>query len=122
MQVSKISEAIGESVAEVQDALYEQMVAEGWFSHRPDEVRHSWRRAGWILVAASLVACGLLVALTRFGLLGIVPVAVCIAFLASSMRMPWRTPTGGRGPGRIGGPRCDAGRPAAGCPAQTGRI
>lgn len=92
--VSRISEVLGPIIPQVQDQIYEEVVDQGWFSARPDVVRAKWSRLGTIAVVASLVALGLLVALTRFGLLGLVLVGLAVGVLWVSQQMPRRTSQG----------------------------
>jgi len=92
--VSKIGQPVEKVIAQVQDDLYQEVVDRGWFSHRPDQVRHAFDRAGWALLGASLVALVVLVMFTHFGLLGLALVALAIGFLALGQTMPRRTQSG----------------------------
>jgi len=92
--VSRISEALGPIIPQLQDQIYEEVVNQGWFSARPDIVRAKWSQLGTIAVILSLVALGLLVALTRFGLLGLVLVGLAVGVLWVSQQMPRRTAQG----------------------------
>ena len=92
--VSKISGAVGEAVQRVQDAIYDEVVTEGWFVERPDAVRSGWGRIGWISVGVSVVALVLLAAFTKFGLLGLVLLGLAVGLLWVSQQMPRRTAKG----------------------------
>jgi len=92
--VSKIGEPVEKIITDVQDDLYQEVVDKGWFSHRPDQVRHAFDRVGWVLLGAALVALVLLIAFTGYGLLGLVLVALAVGFLALGQTMPRRTQSG----------------------------
>ena len=92
--VSKIGQPVEKVIAQVQDDLYEEVVDRGWFSHRPDQVRHTFDRIGWVLLGVALVALVLLVAFTQYGLLGLALVALAVGFLALGQTMPRRTQSG----------------------------
>jgi len=92
--VSKIGQPVEKVITQVQDDLYQEVVDRGWFSHRPDQVRHAFDRIGWVVLAASIVALVLLVAFTHLGLLGLALVALAIGFMALGQTMPRRTGPG----------------------------
>lgn len=92
--VSEIGPAVAAVVGTVQDELYTDMVARGWYSARPDETRARWNLIGWIGVGAALVLTAVLVAFTTFGWLGIVAIALSLALLLVAREMPARTSHG----------------------------
>lgn len=92
--VSRIGEAVGPVVPQVQDALYDDVVEQGWFENRPDAARNTFAVAGWVSLVVALVALGLLVAFTRFGLVGLALVAVAVGLLWVSQQMPRRSARG----------------------------
>ena len=92
--VSRISAPVEAVIADVQHDLYEEVVERGWFSRRPDQVRHLFDLLGWIAVGVAVVALALLVAFTHYGLLGLVLLALAIGLLAIAQTMPRRTPAG----------------------------
>lgn len=92
--VSRIGDAVGPVVPEVQDALYDDVVEQGWFENRPDAARNTFAIAGWITLAVALVALGLLVAFTTFGLIGLALVIFAIGLLWVSQEMPRRSSRG----------------------------
>jgi uncharacterized membrane protein len=78
----------------VQDDLYRDVVAQGWFRRRPDQVRSSWLVTGVITLVVGVVATVLLTMFTTFALLGI-PIAVAGLLIAiASNAMPRRTAKG----------------------------
>lgn len=93
-KVSRINEALTPAIPVVQDQIYAEVVKQGWFSARPDAVRNTWARLGTIAIVGSLVALGLLVAFTRFGLLGLVLVGLAVGLLWVSQQMARRTAKG----------------------------
>lgn len=78
----------------MQDALYEDVVARGWFESRPDSTRSSWRVRGWVALGVAVVAAVLLVAFTNLGLLALVLLAIAAGLVWIADRMPRRTAAG----------------------------
>lgn len=91
---SGIHEAVGPVIADVQDALYDDVVAEGWFEKRPDSARNSYQMMGWVAVALALVATGLLAAFTHFGLLGLALLVLALGLVFVAQEMPRRSAKG----------------------------
>lgn len=92
--VSGLPTSLAPALADVQSALYDDVVERGWFDGRPDSTRGNWRRTGWILLAAALVAGGALVAFTSHGLLALVLVLLASLMIWVGGRMPRRTKEG----------------------------
>jgi hypothetical protein len=92
--VSTISETVSAVVSKVQSELYDDVVARGWFSSRPDATRNKWAIIGWTTVVLALGALVALVMFTKFGLVGIAALAVASALVVVSADMPRRTPSG----------------------------
>lgn len=99
---SELPASLAPALPAIQDALYDEVVARGWFESRPDSIRSSWKLKGWIALGASLVALVLLAAFTRFGLVGLVLVGLAAGLLAIGNQMPRRTPEGARLLGGLG--------------------
>ncbi len=78
----------------VQDALYDDVVAAGWFAARPDKVRLRSYVIGGIAVVLSLVAFVLLMVFTHAALVGVPLVIGSVLLLVSAKRMPRRTAKG----------------------------
>ncbi len=93
-RVSQLAASVVPAIGAVQDALYDEVVAHGWFAVRPDTTRTSWRRWGWIAVGVAVVAAGLLIALTTFGLLALAMIALSLGLLFVAQEMPARTAAG----------------------------
>jgi uncharacterized membrane protein len=82
------------SLVKVEDALYEDAVARGWFLRRPDKARDLWRA---LAILAIIVGTGLTVLLawkTSRGLVGLPIIVAGIVLLACAHAMPRRTPLG----------------------------
>ena len=92
--VSHIGEAVRGVVEDVQEEIYTEVVNEGWFAARPDDVRSQWSRISIGAVIASLVVLGLLIAFTNFGLLGLALVCLAVGLMWVGQQMPRRTAKG----------------------------
>lgn len=92
--VSNISTAVGSVIPQVQDELYDDVVASGWFANRPDRARNTWARIGWTALLVALVACAALVAFTTLGLWGLALILVALGLIFLSGEMPRRTTAG----------------------------
>ena len=78
----------------VQDDLYRDVVEQGWFRRRPDQVRSSWVVTGVVTLIVGVVATVLLAMFTTFALIGI-PIALAGLLIAiGSNAMPRRTAKG----------------------------
>ncbi len=94
--VSRIQDRVGPLVPQLQDSLYADVVAQGWFSKHPDAARIDSRNIGAGILLVGLIATGLLAWLTSWGLVGIAVVAVGVASLFIAGEMPRRSATGVR--------------------------
>ncbi|MFB3737484.1 MAG: DUF2207 domain-containing protein, partial [Candidatus Velamenicoccus archaeovorus] len=94
VRLSSLKARFVDRLRKVQDALYRDAAAEGWFVGRPDTVRARWRALG---IGTLVVAGGLEFAAVRWTHLGWVPVPVVLGALLLTIgagRMPRRTPKG----------------------------
>ena len=94
VKVSEIGASVTAVIPTVRDQLYDDVVANGWFARRPDQVRSVWHTAGWVALGVAGVALLLLVIFTRFGLLGLALVGLAVALLWLAQTMPRRTRQG----------------------------
>ena len=78
----------------VQEALYEDAVALGWFAGRPDKVRVKWYVLGSIAVVLALILLVALMAATHAALLAVPILLGSVLLLLSAKRMPRRTARG----------------------------
>ncbi|NHB84518.1 DUF2207 domain-containing protein [Tessaracoccus sp. HDW20] len=92
--VSELPAALAAGVGRVQDALYDEVVARGWFESRPDSTRSSWRLRGYGALASAFVAAVLLVMFTNLGLVALVLLALGAGLVWVAERMPRRTAAG----------------------------
>ncbi|MCL1923303.1 MAG: DUF2207 domain-containing protein [Propionibacteriaceae bacterium] len=94
-KVSEMSATIGPAIDSVQASLYQEMLDSRWFSRLP------WQKSrlvpvSWIMLALALVAAGVLLAFTTFGLVGLALVALACMFWAISQLAQPITSTGAR--------------------------
>ncbi|HSO68756.1 MAG TPA: hypothetical protein VLQ67_03870 [Arachnia sp.] len=92
--VSRLSGRLADRIVGIQDALYDDVVARGWFEQRPDSTRSSWRTRGYVVLGLAFLAAVLLVAFTTLGLMALVLVSVGAAVVWVADRMPRRTAAG----------------------------
>jgi hypothetical protein len=81
-------------LAEVQDALYDDVARRRWFAARPDKVRRRWAGLGFVVMMAG---DGLIVLAAWKTHLGLVPIPIALGGLIlaiGSRWMPRRTPRG----------------------------
>lgn len=91
---SELPLLLAPALTRVQDDLYDEVVAKGWFESRPDSTRNAWRTRGYAALGVSIVVAVLLIAFTGYGLLALVLVALAGALIWVSDRMPRRTVLG----------------------------
>lgn len=92
--VSELPTHLAAGIGRVQDALYTDVVARGWFESRPDSTRSSWRVKGLAALAVAAVAAIALVAFTNLGLLALVLLLLGAGMVWIADRMPRRTVAG----------------------------
>ncbi|MCL2467611.1 MAG: DUF2207 domain-containing protein [Micrococcales bacterium] len=93
VKVSELSTSVGESIAAVQAAVYDEVLAAGWFSRLPSQ-RPKAVTWAWGGIAAAVVVAGVLAAVTTFGLAGLALIAVSVVALAVAAQTLVVTPTG----------------------------
>ena len=79
---------------QVQDALYADTIARGWFAGSPSSVRARWVGTG---IGALVIAIGVLLLVaktTTFGIVAVPPIVGALGLLAISGQMPRRTAQG----------------------------
>jgi uncharacterized protein (TIGR04222 family) len=94
VKLSALRNTFATKLHKVQDALYDDVVAEGWFVGRPDKVRLRWRVIGWITFSLSLVALVVVAGLTHAGLVALPFVVGGLLLIVGAKRMPRRTAKG----------------------------
>jgi uncharacterized protein (TIGR04222 family) len=94
VRVSELSNRVSESIGGVQDALYDEMVTNGWYERRPDAIRNRWTHYGLIALIIAVVVTGVLAAFTTFGLVGLALVVLALGLIFVGQEMPSRTAKG----------------------------
>ncbi|HEX2119225.1 MAG TPA: DUF2207 domain-containing protein [Acidimicrobiales bacterium] len=94
IKLSSLRNTFATRLRKVQDALYDDVVAEGWFLARPDKIRLRWQIIGVVAVILSLAALVLLAAFTHAALVAVPLVVGALLLLAVAKRMPRRTAKG----------------------------
>jgi hypothetical protein len=78
----------------VRDALYRDVVGQGWFARRPDSVRTRWTTLGVLVAGLGVVATVLLAWFTTYGLLGLALIIAGAALSVGGQYMPAKTAKG----------------------------
>lgn len=92
--LSDLKTTFAASMAKVQDALYDEVTARGWFRGNPKAARNSWAGRAVLLLLGGIALTVLLAVWTRWALVG-VPVALLgIAMLTMTAMAPARTAAG----------------------------
>ena len=94
VKLSSLRTKFASRLKRVEDALYDEVVAAGWFAARPDRVRVKWYVIGGIATVLAVAVLVGLMALTHAALIGIPLVIGALLLLASAKRMPRRTAKG----------------------------
>lgn len=93
-RLSEVGPALLAALPDIQSGLYDEVVRQGWFAARPDATRGRWSRLGWIALAIATVIAAALIAVTTFGLAGLVLVALAAGVGLVAQAMPARTASG----------------------------
>ena len=94
VRVSQLAGRVHESIAGVQDALYDEVVANGWYERRPDATRNRYTRGALVVLVVAVLATGLLAAFTTFGLVGLALVLLGLGLIFVAQELPSRTAKG----------------------------
>ncbi|MEW9528812.1 DUF2207 domain-containing protein [Microbispora sp. NPDC049125] len=92
--LSELHGSFAAGLTRVRDALYEDVVEQGWFARRPDSVRSRWTTLGVLVMGAGVVATVLLAWFTTYGLLGLAVVLAGAALAFGGQYMPAKTAKG----------------------------
>jgi hypothetical protein len=107
VRVSDLAGKVQESIGGVQNALYDEMVSNGWFERRPDETRNRWTQLALAALIISVVLTGVLAAFTTFGLVGLALIVLSLGLVFVAQEMPARTAEGTALLGGLGALRSD---------------
>jgi hypothetical protein len=94
VRVSELASRVQESIGGVQNALYDEMVSNGWYERRPDDTRNRWTQLSLAALIISVVVTGVLAAFTTFGLVGLALILVSLGMVFVAQEMPSRTAKG----------------------------
>ncbi len=94
VRVSDLASRVQESIGGVQDALYDEMVSNGWFERRPDDTRNRWTQLALAALIISVLVTAVLAAFTTLGLVGLALIAVSLGLVFVAQEMPARTANG----------------------------
>ena len=94
VRVSEIGDRVGQAIGGVQDALYDEVVANGWYARRPDVTRSRFTRLALGALVVAVVVTVLLAAFTTFGLVGLALVVLGLGLVFVAQEMPSRTTKG----------------------------
>ena len=92
--LSSLRNTFAERLKGVEESLYVDAVTQGWFTARPDKVRTSWNRRGWLLLIAGIGLTFVLARWTHWGLLGLPVIVAGLLLVWFDRFMPARTPKG----------------------------
>jgi Predicted membrane protein (DUF2207) len=107
VKVSELAGRVQESIGGVQNALYDEMVSNGWFERRPDDTRNRWTLRALGALIISVVLTGVLAAFTTFGLVGLALIVVSLSLVFVAQETPARTAKGAALVGGLGALRSD---------------
>ncbi|HEX7276709.1 MAG TPA: DUF2207 domain-containing protein, partial [Acidimicrobiales bacterium] len=94
VKLSALKNTFATSLRKVEDLLYDDAVAQGWFAKRPDRTRTLWTVLGVLALAGSVAVAVVVAAFTHAGLVGLPLVAGSLVLLWGAKRMPRRTAKG----------------------------
>jgi hypothetical protein len=107
VRVSELAGRVQDSIGGVQNALYDDMVINGWFERRPDDTRNRWTQLALAALIVSVVVTVVLAAFTTFGLVGLALIALSLGLVFVAQETPARTPKGAALLGGLGALRSD---------------
>jgi hypothetical protein len=92
--LSQLSGTFASHLGKVRDALYADVVKQGWFARRPDTERTRWTTIGVVLIVVGLLATAALAWFTTYGLLGLAVIIAGGALAVGGQYMPAKTAKG----------------------------
>jgi hypothetical protein len=94
VKVSELPGRVHESIGGVQNALYDEVVSNGWYERRPDATRSRFTRLAIGALVGAVVLTVILAAFTRYGLIGIALVVLALGLIFVAQELPSRTAKG----------------------------
>ncbi|MBA2897019.1 DUF2207 domain-containing protein [Nonomuraea soli] len=92
--LSQLTGTFAQSIGKVRDALYQDVVTQGWFARRPDTERTRWTTIGLIVLGLGLAATVALAWFTTYGLIGLALIIAGAALTIGGQYMPAKTAKG----------------------------
>jgi len=92
--LSELQGSFGAKLGRVREALYRDVVTQGWFARRPDTVRTRWTTLGVVLTGLGVLATVGLAWLTTYGVLGLALIIAGAALAVGGQYMPAKTAKG----------------------------
>lgn len=92
--LSQLSGSFAAHLGKVRDALYADVVKQGWFARRPDAERTKWTTIGVVLIGVGVLATVALAWFTTYGLLGLAVIIAGGALAVGGQYMPAKTAKG----------------------------
>ncbi|MEO3808106.1 DUF2207 domain-containing protein [Sphaerisporangium sp. B11E5] len=92
--LSQLHGSFAAGLGKVRDALYRDVVGQGWFARRPDSVRTRWTTLGVLVTCLGVVATVLLAWFTTYGLLGLALIIAGAGLSVGGQYMPAKTAKG----------------------------
>ncbi|MER5619532.1 DUF2207 domain-containing protein [Streptosporangium sp. NPDC002544] len=92
--LSELRGSFGAKLGKVREALYRDVVKQGWFARRPDTVRTRWTTLGVLLTVLGVLTTFALAWLTTYGLLGLALIIAGAALAVGGQYMPAKTAKG----------------------------
>ena len=107
VKVSELPSRVHESIGGVQNALYDEVVSNGWYERRPDATRSRFTQLAIGALIVAIVITGILAAFSTFGLVGLALVVLALGLIFVAQEMPARTAKGAALLGGLGALRSD---------------
>ncbi|GGP10898.1 DUF2207 domain-containing protein [Nonomuraea glycinis] len=92
--LSQLSGSFVAHLGKVRDALYTDVVRQGWFARRPDAERTRWTTIGVVAMVVGIVATAALAWFTTYGLIGLALIIAGGALSVGGQYMPAKTAKG----------------------------
>jgi len=92
--LSQLSGSFATHLGKVRDALYTDVVTQGWFARRPDAERTRWTTIGAVLMVVGVLSTAALAWFTSYGLLGLALIIAGGALAVGGQYMPAKTAKG----------------------------
>ncbi len=92
--LSELGGTFANDLAKVRNAMYDDVVAQGWFARRPDATRTRWTTAGYVITGLGVIGTILLAVFTNLALVGLAVIVAGSAMAMGGRYMPAKTVQG----------------------------